>query len=155
MGNLTPREQEDSDELDEISRHAVEETLKVYPSREEKLSVWSRIGLIIAVVVVAGNAFVSIYNSLALHQEVSCNHQLTVAIAQVGDQNRSINKTLFDALVSNEYKDQPLTASVRKQLANYYNANYAINTTTRAEVLGTTCSDGASPPKPTPSPSRT
>jgi hypothetical protein len=146
MSNLTPKEQENSNELDDISRHAVEESLRVFPPRDDTLSVWARIGLIIAALVVAGNAVVSIYNSLALHQEVTCNHQLTVAISQVGDQNRSINKAIIDALLTNEYKGETLTPAIRKQLVVYYDTNYKTNTTTRSEVLGTTCNDGANTP---------
>lgn len=129
-------------EDDEIIRHATEKTLEAFPPIE--MSIWTKIGLILATILLFTNTVVSIYNSLELSQEIQCNHSLTNALNQISDQSRDITKAAIDAALGgvNPKTGKPLTLADLKEIKATYDAGFLANTAKRKEVLRSTCHDG-------------
>jgi hypothetical protein len=135
---------EDEDEIDAISKSASSEALKQFPT--SGLSLWQKLGLIMAGILLAGNAVISIYNSVALRQEVECNHKLTTVVFQIGDQSRSITRDGFVILLSKGNLTDAQKAKALDQFLTQYDANTKI----RAAATGVTCQNGSTDPQPAP-----
>lgn len=140
-----------TDELDEdlreIPRLATERALEDDPKSEFGLG--TRIALVIGALIIILNTVVNFYNSLAVRKEVTCNHNLANALAQVGDQNRNITKNIIDKALSKEGTDPQARARLRKQ----YDRQFRINSQKRAAVLRVTCQDNVGQNTPTSIPS--
>ena len=123
-----------------IARDATETANNSVPRGE--LSWRMRAALVLAALIVVVNAVIGVYNSLALRQEVECNHQLQTALYVVGDQNRNITKAAIDSALSGGN----LTVQQRLAIQKTYDAQFAINTSKRNQLLKTTCKAGTNAP---------
>lgn len=130
-------------DLDNIVHNAV---AAVSADGGSELSLRMRLGLFLAAIIVVANSVVGIYNSIALKEEVNCNHQLNSALNVVSDQNRTITKNVIDSVLTG----RRLTEAQLVAIKNNYDAQFKVNTDKREALLRTTCNNGESP---SPSPS--
>lgn len=130
-----PRQRKEADvDLDKIVRDAVSAVQEPH----SEISLRMRLVLVLAALVIAANTVISVFNSIALKDEISCNHQLTIALQEVGDQNRTNTKQIIDTLLSGK----PITRNEAIAARERYDKTYKQNNGTRTNVLQTTCKDG-------------
>lgn len=132
QGEFLPKEEADID-LNRIIQGAVKEA-NSDPSNGP-LSLRARLCLALLAIIVVANSVISIYNTIALREEIQCNYSLTNALYTVGDQSRTITKNVIDVVLSGK----PLTREQIIQVREAYDAQYVINTTKRNELLKLTC----------------
>lgn len=139
---------EDDVDLDKIVHDAVLSTNSSVPPRPE-MTLRLRLLLILGAMIIVANTVVSIYNSLALREEVNCNHQLQQALNVVGDQNRHITKDIIDYALTPGHTFEELVAERQR-----YDEKFRGNSSKRSTLLQTTCNEGPGTSTTTVAPSK-
>lgn len=127
-------------ELNEVVKNATARAAELYPKRT--LSVKARLALLIAGILIVGNAVIGIIDTAVLNKQTACQNERSAQQTVVAQSDRKVVdhwvNGITDQIVNGKLTGRQLVEQLNK-IRDTYNTDRTNNDKTRAGLVATSC----------------